>query len=66
MNPPHNGCTINQYQKKKNRMDNFQKAVLLFFELKKDVKIENKDDRLYLESLKLTLYKIDEKEKNNL
>ncbi|WP_167564628.1 hypothetical protein [Carnobacterium divergens] len=44
-------------------MDNFQKAALLFSELKKEVKIENKDDRLYLEILKLTLDKIDAKEK---
>ena len=45
-------------------MDNFQKAALLFSELKKEVKIENKDDRLYLEILKVTLDKIDTKEKN--
>ncbi|CAD5903205.1 hypothetical protein R6Z02_14525 [Carnobacterium maltaromaticum] len=44
-------------------MDNFQKAAILFSELKKEVKINNKEDRVYLEVLKLALDKIDQKEK---
>lgn len=47
-------------------MDNFQKAAILFSELKKEVKINNKEDRIYLEILKIALDKIDAKEKNNL
>ncbi|WP_157456878.1 hypothetical protein [Carnobacterium maltaromaticum] len=46
-------------------MDNFQKAAILFSELKKEVKINNKEDRIYLEILKIALDKIDLKEKNN-
>lgn len=44
-------------------MDNFQKAAILFSELKKEVKINNKEDRVYLEVLKIALDKIDQKEK---
>ncbi|WP_317945470.1 hypothetical protein [Carnobacterium maltaromaticum] len=44
-------------------MDNFQKAAILFSELKKEVEINNKEDRVYLEVLKLALDKIDQKEK---
>lgn len=44
-------------------MDNFQKAAILFSELKKEMKLENKDDRQYLDILKITLDKIDSKEK---
>lgn len=46
-------------------MDNFQKAAILFSELKKEVKINNKEDRVYLEVLKIALDKIDQKEKLN-
>lgn len=46
-------------------MDNFQKAAILFSELKKEVKIKNEEDRLYLDILKVALDKIDEKEQNN-
>lgn len=42
-------------------MDNFQKAAILFSELKKEVKIINKEDRVYLEVLKIALDKIDQK-----
>ncbi len=45
------------------KLDNFQKAAILFSELKKEVKINNKEDRVYLEVLKLALDKIDQKEK---
>lgn len=44
-------------------MDNFQKPAILFSELKKEVKINNKEDRVYLEVLKIALDKIDQKEK---
>ena len=47
-------------------MDNFQKAAILFSELKREMKLLNKDDRQYLDILKITLDKIDAKEKNNL
>lgn len=43
-------------------MENFQKAAIIFSELKKKVKISNKDDRIYLEILKITLDKMDVKE----
>lgn len=43
-------------------MDNFEKAAILFSELKKAVKINNDEDRIYLEILKITLDKIDLKE----
>lgn len=46
-------------------MDNFQKAALLFSELKKEVTIKNEDDRLYLGILKEGLDKIEAKEKIN-
>lgn len=44
-------------------MDNFIKAAILFSELKKTVKINNDEDRIYLDILKLSLDKIDLKEK---
>ena len=47
-------------------MDNFQKAAILFSELKREMKLLNKDDRQYLDILKITLDKIDAKEKNTL
>jgi len=43
-------------------MDNFEKAAILFSELKKSVKISNNEDRIYLEILKIALDKIDLKE----
>ncbi len=43
-------------------MDNFEKAAILFSELKKAVKINNDEDRIYLEILKIALDKIDLKE----
>ena len=36
-------------------MDNFQKAAILFSELKREVKINNKEDRIYLEILKIAI-----------
>lgn len=44
-------------------MDNFEKAAILFTELKKAVKLTNDEDRIYLEILKITLDKIDVEEK---
>lgn len=44
-------------------MNNFIKAAILFSELKKTVKINNDEDRIYLDILKLSLDKIDLKEK---
>ncbi|WP_157456777.1 hypothetical protein [Carnobacterium maltaromaticum] len=44
-------------------MDNFQKAALLFSELKRELKLANKEDRQYLDILKIALDKIDAKEK---
>ena len=43
-------------------MDNFQKAAVLFSELKRELEIRNEDDRQYLDVLKVGLDKLDAKE----